>query len=108
MQTIKLNYPLLIDGGNIGEISYDYADFKTGDYLAAINRRKGDMATVANPVNDYALHFALGVGIILASNKDKGWTAEDFGRLSGSDLWQVTQIGLLFFAATPDAAPGES
>ncbi len=108
METIKLNYPLAIDGGNVSEISYDYADFKTGDYLAAVARRKADAMTASNPVNDYALHFALGVGILLASNKDKGWTAEDFSRLAGSDLWQVTQIGLLFFGAKPEAAPGES
>ncbi len=107
METLKLNYPLPIDGGNVSEITYDYADFKGHDYLKALARRETDVGHAVNPVNDYALHFALGVGVILASNKDKGWTPEDFNRLSGSDLWQVTQVGLVFFGATP-GEPTES
>ena len=108
MDKITLNFPFVINDENITEISYDYADFKTEDYLNALARKKGaDMTTMLNPANDYALHFALGVGIILASNRGKGWTAEDFGRLVGSDIWQVTQVGLVFFGAKP-AAPQEN
>lgn len=102
MEKITLNYKFVIDDTIVSEINYDYADFKSADYLSALSRRKGDVATAVNPVNDYALHFALGVGIILASNKGKGWAAEDFDRLTGSDLWQVTQIGLVFFGARPE------
>lgn len=107
METLKLNYPLPIDGGNVSEITYDYADFKGNDYLKALARRETDVGHAVNPVNDYALHFALGVGILLASNKGRGWTPEDFDRLAGSDLWQVTQVGLVFFGATP-GEPQES
>ncbi len=108
METLKLNYPLPIDGGNVTEIAYDYADFKGYDYLKALARRETDVGHAVNPINDYALHFTLGVGVILASNKDKGWTPEDFNRLAGSDLWQVTQVGLVFFGATPGEPQGNN
>lgn len=108
METLTLNFPFVIDDAKITEIKYDYADFSVADYLAALGRRKGEFSAMVNPVNDYGLHFALGVGIILASNKDKGWTAEDFDRLKGSDIWQVTQVGLVFFASKPDEQQANS
>lgn len=104
MDKITLNFPFVIDDNQITEICYDYKDFGTGDYLDALARKKGgDFTNMQNPANDYALHFALGVGVILASNKGKGWTAEDFNRLVGSDIWQVTQVGMVFFGAKPAA-----
>ena len=108
METLKLNFPFVIDDVPIREIPYDFANFKSSDYLAALGRRKGDIGNAVNPVNDYALHYALGVGVILASNKGKGWTPEDFDRLTGSDLWQVTQLGLVFFGAKPEEPQANS
>lgn len=104
MDKITLNFPFVVNDQKINDISYDYSCFTTGDYLAALSRRKGGNPTeFQNPANDYALMFTLGVGVILASNRDKGWAAEDFDRLIGSDIWQVTQVGLVFFGAKPDA-----
>lgn len=108
MQTITLNFPLVINGENIKTISYDFGKFSTQDYFAALNSRKGSsIENAVNPVNDYSLHYAIGVRALLASNKDRNWTAEDFDRLCGSDLWQVTAVGLNFFGATPEV-PRES
>ena len=102
MDKITLNFPFVVNDQQIKEITFDYSIFQTGDYLAAMARRKGgDISEMVNPANDYAMQFALGVGVILASNRDKGWTAEDFNRLVGSDIWQVTQVGLVFFGAKP-------
>lgn len=113
MNKITLNFPFVINDTPITEISIDFEQFKTGDYLAAISRRKSEADKPVNFFNDYALHFALGVGIILASNKGKGWAPEDFDRLKGSDIWQVTQLGIVFFAVKPgdqleDSSAGQS
>lgn len=108
MEKITLNYPLYIDGEKINELEYDYGKFTTEDYLNALADRKGSPEKVVNPVNDYALHLALGIRVILVSNKNKGWTAEDFSRLLGSDIWQVTAVGLNFFGARPEEQQGGS
>ena len=102
MDKITLSYPFFVDDQKITEITYDYSNFQTGDYLTALSRRKGgDPSEFQNPANDYALMFALGVGVILASNRTKGWTAEDFNRLVASDIWKVTQVGMVFFGVKP-------
>lgn len=108
MEKITLNYPLYIDGARITELAYDYGKFTTEDYLNALSDRKGSPEKVVNPVNDYALHLALGVRVILVSNKNKGWAAEDFDRLIGSDIWKVTAVGLNFFGSTPEEQQGDN
>ena len=102
MEKITLSNPLTIDDEQVKEISYDGAAFTVGEYMNVCNRRKGDLTKMVVPTADYALLFDLGVGIILASNRDKGWTAEDFNRLKGHDIWQVTQVGYVFFTGTRD------
>lgn len=100
MEKITLNNPLVIDDEKITEISYSGDAFTVGEYLNVCNRRKGDLTKMVVPTADYALLFELGIGIILASNREKGWTAEDFQRLKGHDIWQVTQVGYVFFTGT--------
>lgn len=110
MKKITLNFPFIVNDQEVKEITYDYKNFQTGDYLAALSRYKGsdNPAEFKSPFSDYALQFALGVNVILASNREKGWTAEDFSRVTASDLWQITQVGLVFFAVKPDAQPENS
>lgn len=108
MQTLKLNYPFKIGGEAITELSYDYANFTTDEFLAAVAEYKPIPDKVINPVNDYAFHLQLGIGVILASNRGKGWTPADFKTLRGSDPWKFAQVGLIFFAVTPDAVQQES
>lgn len=108
MSSITLDYSLFINDECVKTIEYDYARFNGYKYLETLQNRKSDFQTPVNPANDYALHFDLGVGIIIASNPDKGWTRDDFKRTAGSDLWKITQIGLIFFGATPEAQPGDN
>lgn len=103
MAKITLNYPLEIDGKKITEIEYDPADFKARDLLQASSSRKySSIEHPPNPINDTELHFNVAVRAILASNKDRGWTAEDFERLSGSDPLQFSIVGMSFFGVKPE------
>lgn len=108
METITLDFPLKIDGVNVTEVSYDFGQFTVEDYQNALKARNAPAETVVNPVNDYALHFAIGTQVILSSNKEKGWTVEDFGRVIGSDIWKISAIGLNFFGAKPASQPCDS
>lgn len=101
---ITLNYPFYIGGNQVTEIEYDPSSFTVREYHHALKAIKRDPSQMSNPLNDYEFHFALGVGIILASNKGKGWSYEDFDRLINSDIWQVSAIGLGFFGGKPEEA----
>ena len=103
MPKITLNYPLEINGEKITEIEYDPADFKSRDLLQASSaRRYSSIENPPNPINDTELHFNVAVRAVLASNKGKGWTAEDFDRLSGSDPLQFSIVGMSFFGVKPE------
>lgn len=103
MQKITLNFPLVINGKEIKEIEYDPADFKTRDLLQASTSRKySSIENPPNPINDTELHYNVAVRAVLASNKDKGWTVEDFERLAGSDPLQFSLVGMSFFGVKPE------
>ena len=106
-ETIELDFPFSINGEDITVIEYDTSDFKTKHYLQAAGARKYTSGTV-NPVSDTELHFNIAVQAILSSNKNKGWTVEDFGRLTGSDPFKFQMAGLGFFTATPEAQANDN
>lgn len=110
MHKITLNYPLVINGQDIRVIEYDPADFKTKDLLLAASSRKySSLDSTPNPVNDTELHFNIAVRAVLASNRDKGWTAEDFRQLTGSDPLLFSIVGMSFFGVKPgEQQPGSS
>lgn len=102
METIKFVNPILIDGEEIAEVTCDVNEIDNGEYLAACMRAESSVETPKNPTLDLCLLFALGVAGILAANRDKGWTADDFKRLKGTDNWSVTQAAFRFFSGKRD------
>ncbi len=103
MEKIELDYPFEINGVPVTVIEYDFNHFTASDYFEAIKSRKASSAqSSVHPLNDYDMHYAIGVRAILASNKDKGWSAEDFNRIKGSDVSKIMFAGLNFFGAKPD------
>ena len=107
MEKIELQYPFQINGQDIREIEYDFGEFTANDYFTAMKNRRGYSPEVT-PVNDYGMNYSIGVQVILASNKGKGWTGEDFDRLRGSDVSKVMLVGLNFFGATPEEQANET
>lgn len=109
MEKITLNTPILIDGEEVKEFTYDVNAVTNDEYLAAAARRKVDNSKPTVPINDMALLFQWGVQAILSANRDKDWTAEDFNRVKGADNWQIVQIGYSFFTGQPEEqAPSNS
>lgn len=109
-ESIQLDFPLEINGETIKTIEYDPADFKAKHHLQAAGARKYTPVTATpNPMTDTELQFNIAVQAILASNKDKGWSAEDFERLSGSDPFKFHMVGMSFFGVKPEEQqPGSS
>lgn len=108
METIKFDNPIQIDGETITEVTYDMNEIDNGEYLAACMRAESSFSKPKNPAADLCFLFAIGVAGILAANRDKGWTADDFARLKGVDNWKVTQVAYGFFMGKRDESQEET
>lgn len=100
METLELKQPLLIDDQKITSIQYDTAKGTATHFMNAHKRRNIGGSEFILPVNDTAFMFELGVEILLCCNADKGWSREDFNRVSGGDILQISTIGMVFFTGT--------
>lgn len=109
MKTLTLKNPILIDGQQIKDIKYDPSKATATEFLNASKRRTAPSgAEFVLPQNDSAYMFELGIEVLLCSNRDKGWTREDFSRIGGPDIMDILTIGVLFFQETPGEQPQNS
>lgn len=96
METIKLTTPIKINGEDIAELTFDVNKVDADGYFAAFTRR-GDEGRTKLPFQDLPLMFEFGVQSVLAENTDKGWSAEDFKRLTAPDVTKLVMVGMRFF-----------
>lgn len=100
MQTFKLKNQFHIRGELITEIQYDFNEFTGSDYLA--------ISDAVDESKSSRLSFYLTSGILIASNRDKKWTPEDFLPLKGTDLIRFLRIGKLFTESADDTPQDDS
>lgn len=109
METLKLNFPITIDDQQIEEIQYDFSKGSAVQFLNASKRRIIAGTDFILPVNDTSFMFEMGIEILLCSNSGKGWSREDFNRVTGGDIFAISSIGQGFFLRTRgDAQPETS
>lgn len=89
MQTLKLLNPFKIGGESVKQLTYDPINFTGDDYLTATGTADSGPK----------LTFALAAQLIIASNRGKGWTPEDFKSLKGVDVVRFVKVGTDFFEA---------
>lgn len=98
--TITLNKPVLINGVNVTELTYD-ADEIDGVLYAQAEARKmaasgskgGNLAGAVEL--DYSLHLYIGFAAIIAANP--AYTFEDMERIKGKKLGEIAKMGRGFF-----------
>ena len=100
--TLELKNPILINGDEIKELSYDSNEI-TGALLAeadAMHRNSLGKKASATPVAelDYGLHLYLGFAAIIAVNPEIGFS--DLERIKGYDTLEVMRIGRNFILRT--------
>lgn len=105
---LKLQNPILINGTNIKELTYDSNEI-TGTLLAeadAMHRNSLGKNAANAPVAelDYGLHLYLGFAAIIAVNPEIGFA--DLVRIKGYDTLEVMRIGRNFILKTD--SPEES
>ena len=109
-KTLTLKRPIIINGTERTELSYDVEAITTDQYLKACSKAaesdRGMMSKLKQKENDYALHMYLGYEAIIACNPEIDY--EDLKRASGFDVLSFTDIGWLFIMRTPGAASKEN
>ena len=94
---ITLRNPIKIDGKKVKEITYDTEKITIDDYLAAIERGGRTGLSIET---DYGAHLQLGFAAVVGANPDIA--VEDLQRITGYDLIQFTDVGMLFTRGRED------
>lgn len=112
---LVLDNPILIDGKEVSELSYDSKEISVDLYMTAC--AKAAAATASGGSNaaamklkevDYILHTYLGMAAVIAVNSS--YSFEDLERIKGFDILDLANIGSFFIyrkSAEP-SAPGGS
>lgn len=99
-ETIKLRTPLLINGVEKTELTYDVNEL-TVTHLAKAEGLKAKIGgkDLVGSINiaqaDYTLHICIGMMAVIAANPEIA--VEDLQRLKGYDITKLANIGASFF-----------
>ena len=106
--TIVLENPILINGKEVSELTYDPQEITAEQFSIACAKSaaldKSKSITLKVKENDYALHMYLGMMAIIAVNPDID--VSDLERIKGFDILSLTNIGT-FFTLRKQAVPSE-
>ena len=106
--TIVLENPILINGKEVSELTYDPQEISAEQFSIACAKSaaldKSKSITLKVKENDYALHMYLGMMAIIAVNPDID--VSDLERIKGFDILSLTNIGT-FFTLRKQAVPSE-
>lgn len=112
MQNIlTLDNPILINGKEVRELSYDANEISVALFSEAVARQKMSYSSknvYVTPVVefDFGLHPFVGFAAIIAINPDISFA--DLERLKGFDLLKVSEIGRNFLLKSEDFGESNS
>lgn len=108
VETISLRAPILIDGEQVRELTYDI-DSITPDQFVEAEVLAANIATSIRKMStkvvelDAGFHYYLGVMAIIAANPS--YSVQDVERVKGPDVMKIMRIGRNF--TTADAEEDE-
>ena len=103
MKTLKLKNPIMIDGKEVIEVTYDSNEIDGILFATAESKRKaaaGIKNTTITPAAefDFGLHLYLGFAAIIAVNPSYDFS--DVERIKGHDVVEVMAIGRNFMLSS--------
>ena len=101
--TLRLKNPILINGNEITEVTYDSNEIDGILFATAESRRKAaagrkDISIAPAAEFDFSLHLYLGFAVIVAVNPSYDFS--DLERIKGHDVVEVMTIGRNFMLAS--------
>ena len=102
-QTLKLINPIMINGNQVNEVTYDANEIDGILFATAESKRKAAAgmknATISPAAEfDFGLHLYLGFAAIVAVNQSYDFS--DVERIKGADIPKVMSIGRNFMLAS--------
>ena len=102
IEKITLNKPLLVNGVNLKELTYDIEELSINHITKAEGLKakiggKDIVGSITIAQADYALHICIGMQAVIAVNPDI--SEEDLQRLKGHDITKLANVGARFFIA---------
>ena len=97
IETLKLTFPLLVNGVNKTELTYDIEAVTVEGVAKAESHKARFGVTAVGTVaqTDFLLHICLGMQAVLAVNNDI--TEDDLNRLRQIDVCNLAKVGTRFF-----------
>ena len=109
-KTLTLDDPILINGKQVTELTYDPMEITAAQFSEACSRSaaldKAKSVTFKMRQSDYALHLYLGMMAVIAVNPDID--ISDLERIKGYDVLELTDIGMLFIYRRWEATSKEN
>lgn len=101
IEKIILKHPLLVNGTDRKELTYDLEELTTVD-VAKAEAAKNKLGTVASThvLFDYSMHIEIAKQAILKLNPDI--SDEDLNRIKGRDLNKLAKAGISFFSESEE------
>ena len=102
IEKITLSRPLLVNGENLKELTYDIEELSINHIAKAEGLKakiggKDIVGSITIAQADYALHICIGMQAVMAVNPDI--SEEDLQRLKGYDITKLANVGARFFIA---------
>lgn len=100
IERIKLRKPLLVNGVDRTELTYDIEELSINHITKAEGMKakiggKDIVGSITIAQADYALHICIGMQAVIAVNPEI--SEEDLQRLKGFDITKLANIGARFF-----------
>ena len=110
METLKLKNPVMIDGKEVTEVTYDANEidgvlFATAEAKSKASAGMKNVSITPAAEFDFGLHLYLGYAAIIAVNPSYDFS--DLERIKGQDNVKIMGIGRNFMLAS-DEAPQQS
>ena len=107
MDTLKLRNPIMIDGKEVKELTYDINEIDAILFAEADAKRKaaaGMKSISISPAIEFdpGAHLYLGFAAIIAVNRNIDFS--DLERMKGADTMAVTKIGRNFTLSSEEAS----
>ena len=108
METLKLKNPIMVNGKELAEVTYDANEIDGILFATAESKRKNAAglrnASISPAAEfDFGLHLYLGYAAIIAVNPEYDWA--DVERIKGHDVVEVMSIGRNFMLASAQEQP---